>query len=310
MKDALVGYTGFVGSNICAYHDFQNLYNTKNIQEAYGTKPELLVYAGVRAEKFLANQNPDLDALNMNKALDNIKKIGPQRIVLISTIDVYNYPYGVDEDSPIEFDSIQPYGRNRYWLEQQVREVCPKNLIIRLPGLFGKNIKKNFLYDYLNIIPTMLYTDKFQELLDICIELKEFYIQQDNGYFKCKSLTDSERQRLRAIFEILPFSALNFTDSRGRYQYYNLASLWNHIEIALHYDFNVVNLVTEPIQIGELYKNLTGKIFNNYLTKKYPIYDVHTKHGSAYESEGSYVLSKERIINEIKEFILNEQAKS
>ena len=43
---ALVGYTGFVGSNIYAAADrqIQAVYNSKNIEGAYGTRPELLIY--------------------------------------------------------------------------------------------------------------------------------------------------------------------------------------------------------------------------------------------------------------------------
>ena len=43
---ALVGYTGFVGSNIYTSGEFDAVYNSKNIEEAFGTKPDLLVYAG------------------------------------------------------------------------------------------------------------------------------------------------------------------------------------------------------------------------------------------------------------------------
>ena len=42
-------------------------------------------------------------------------------------------------------------------------------LIVHLPGLYGKNIKKNFIYDLINIIPNMLKEDKFQEFLNLII---------------------------------------------------------------------------------------------------------------------------------------------
>ena len=60
---SLVGYTGFVGSNIYdgADGEIDCAYNSKNIEEAYGTKPDLLIYAGLRAEKYLANNAPDKD---------------------------------------------------------------------------------------------------------------------------------------------------------------------------------------------------------------------------------------------------------
>ena len=55
---ALVGYTGFVGGNLAAAGTFDGLYNSKNIEEAFGTKPDILYYAAVPAEKFTANRFP------------------------------------------------------------------------------------------------------------------------------------------------------------------------------------------------------------------------------------------------------------
>ena len=51
----LVGYTGFVGSNIASGHDFTWKMNSKNKEESFGKRPDLLVYAGLRAEKFLVS---------------------------------------------------------------------------------------------------------------------------------------------------------------------------------------------------------------------------------------------------------------
>ena len=86
---ALVGYTGFVGSNIYAAGNFDVVYNSTNIEEAYGTAPDLLVYAGLRAEKYLANNAPDKDMELIRQAQRNIEKIAPKKLVLISTIDVF-----------------------------------------------------------------------------------------------------------------------------------------------------------------------------------------------------------------------------
>ena len=59
--NSLVGYTGFVGSNLYETGDFNKVYNSKSIKEAYETAPDLLVYAGLRAEKYLANYEPEKD---------------------------------------------------------------------------------------------------------------------------------------------------------------------------------------------------------------------------------------------------------
>ena len=72
---ALVGYTGFVGSNLAANGDFDGLYNSKNVKEAYGTNPDVLYYSGVPAAKFIANKFPEMDMSIMKGAVENIRKI-------------------------------------------------------------------------------------------------------------------------------------------------------------------------------------------------------------------------------------------
>ena len=170
---ALVGYSGFVGSNLYsrARNRIKGVFNSQNIERAYGLEPEVLIYAGVRAEKYLANSAPEQDLEQILAAEANIKAINPQRLVLISTIDVYKNPVGVDETDSVFSDGkggagngINPYGLNRYYLEAWARKQYPNALIVRLPGLYGYNIKKNFIYDYMNVIPTMLKKEKYQEL--------------------------------------------------------------------------------------------------------------------------------------------------
>ena len=116
---ALVGYTGFVGSNIydSAGNEIEAVYNSKNINEAYGTNPDLLIYAGLRAEKYLANNAPQKDKELILQAEENIAKINPQKLVLISTIDVFKIPKDVDESSIVDTENLNAYGYNRYQLE-------------------------------------------------------------------------------------------------------------------------------------------------------------------------------------------------
>lgn len=78
--NALVGYTGFVGSNLYMTGDFDKVYNSKNVEMAYGTKPDVLVYAGVRAEKYLANNFPEKDNELIKQAQHNIRAIQPKNL--------------------------------------------------------------------------------------------------------------------------------------------------------------------------------------------------------------------------------------
>ena len=304
---ALVGYTGFVGSNIYAGANgkIDSAYNSKNIEDAYGTEPDLLIYAGLRAEKYLANNDPDKDMELIKQAEENITKINPKRLVLISTIDVFKIPIGVDENSEIDTENLHAYGYNRYILEQWVREKYPDAMIIRLPGLFGKNIKKNFIYDFINVIPFMLKEEKFNELASRDANLKKYYNLQDNGFYKV-DVKDDERELLKNKFRGLGFSALNFTDSRSVYQFYDLARLWDDIQIALSNNIKLWHPATEPVSAAEVYEYLTGNSFVNELGGTPADYDYKTVHAATFEGANGYICGKDEILHAIKTFVEGE----
>lgn len=306
---SLVGYTGFVGSNIAAKGDFDNLYNSKNITDSFGTAPDLLVYAGVRAEMFLANNAPEKDFAQIQEAFENIKKIAPKQVVLISTISVYGEnPHG-DEDTAIDEEKLTAYGINRLWLEKQVASAFDKHLIVRLPALYGKNLKKNFIYDYINVIPAMLKKEKFTELLAQNANLGDFYALQENGFYKCKELNDAERAELKAFFKSCGFSALNFTDSRSRYQFYNLSHLFEHIQTALQNGIEKLNITTEPVSVSELYEFLEGKPFVNELAKTPFNQDLRSKHAELFGGKDGYFFDKQFVKEDIKRFIEGEKTR-
>ena len=116
METELVGYSGFVGSNLCRSFKFDGLYDSKNVITAYGTNPDLLVYSGVPAQKFLANKEPQKDFEIIKGAIKNITKINPKKIVLISTIDVYKDTNEVNENTKVIPEELQAYGKNRFYL--------------------------------------------------------------------------------------------------------------------------------------------------------------------------------------------------
>lgn len=300
---ALVGYTGFVGSNLYASTDFDAGYNSKNIMDAYGTRPDLLVYAGLRAEKYLANHEPEKDMQQILQAEEHITKIHPKKLVLISTIDVFKLPKDVDETTAIDTQHLHPYGLNRYRLEQWVRENFPDALIVRLPGLFGKNIKKNFIYDFIHVIPFMLKETKMKELVQIEPGLADYYNLLDNGFYKVKDLSDKDRTILKNKFKKTGFSALNFTDSRNIYQFYNLERLWNDIQTALDAGIQLWHPAAEPVSAGELYKYLTGQEFVNELGKTPVEYNYKTIYADIFGGKNGYISDKASIMKEISDFV-------
>ena len=302
-KEILVGYTGFVGSNLAAVHEFDAMFNSRNIEKAFGSNPDLLVYAGVPAQKFMANQNPDDDHRTILNAIENIKKINPKEIVLISTIDVLSDKNGKDEDT-VDFEIKKAYGRNRRYLEKWVEENFENYLIVRLPGLYGKNLKKNFIYDLINFVPNLLKEEKMNELAKKNNAILNYYEKGENGFYKVKILDKIERKELVEILNKIGFSALNFTDSRGKFQFYNLANLWQDIKMARKNQLRTLHLATEPMTIGELYKYIDGKKFVNELGADVPNYDFRTKFAGLWGIEhNGYIARKTTILRDIKDFV-------
>ena len=301
--NVLVGYTGFVGSNIYNKGEFDAVYNSKNIRDGYGTNPDLLIYAGLRAEKYLANSAPEKDMELIRQAEENITCIAPKKLVLISTIDVFKVPNGVDENTPIDTENLHAYGYNRYQLECWVRKNYPNALIIRLPGLFGKNIKKNFIYDFLTVIPFMLKVEKMEELAQRDKRLLNYYTLLDNGFYRVRDIDLTDREMLKSLFCDLGFSALNFTDSRSKYQFYNLERLWDDICLALKNDLKMWHPATEPVSAGELYHYLTGETFNNVLSGVPADYNYRTIHAALFGGSNGYICDKARVMEDIRNFI-------
>jgi sugar phosphate isomerase/epimerase len=151
MSRAIVGYTGFVGSNLLQFYKFDNFYNSKNFHEAKNKEFDELYFCGVPAVKWYANKFPEEDILIINNLISILKTIKVKKIVLISTIDVYEKPNSQEtEDYNCDFLNNHAYGANRYVFENFIKTNFIDYHIIRLPALFGKGLKKNIIYDLLN----------------------------------------------------------------------------------------------------------------------------------------------------------------
>lgn len=150
VDDVLVGYTGLVGSNLAAQRDFDIQVNSRDSDRLRGGSFGHVVFSAARAEKWRANASPDVDAAHVDELIGLLGSFSSERITLISTIDVYELPYGVDESSRIETAGLHAYGANRYRLERAVADLHRRALIVRLPALFGPGLKKNVVFDLLH----------------------------------------------------------------------------------------------------------------------------------------------------------------
>lgn len=166
-NNAIVGYTGFVGSNLLSFYHFDHFYNSKNFHKAKGQSFDTLFFCGVPAVKWLANKFPEDDDATMATLKSILGTIQVNKIILISTIDVYEYVDNscLHEDYDCDWVHNHTYGRNRYLFELFVQQQFPNKChIIRLPALFGKGLKKNVIYDLIhgNQVENISTKTKFQ----------------------------------------------------------------------------------------------------------------------------------------------------
>lgn len=297
----LVGSTGFVGSNLLASARFDAAYHSSDVAEAFGSSPELLVYAGVRAQKYIANTAPERDLEHIGEAQENIRRIAPRSLVLISTVDVFREPLNVDEDSPVITEGLHSYGLNRYRLEEWVRENYPGALIVRLPALFGKNLKKNLIFDMIRTVPSMLKADLYEKLASRDPVIGKHFTDAGNGFYRLDA-KDSELSELKERFRGAGFTAMNFTDSRSVFQFYPLYRLWDDIVTAGKAGLTLWHAATEPVSAAQICEYLTGERFTNELPGTPADYGYRTRYAGLFGGKDGYILDRQEILTQLKEF--------
>ena len=99
--------------------------------------------------KYLANRDPAGDMAGIKRLLSSLRKVETDYFILISTIDVFPNPRGVNEETQPSYEN-HPYGCHRLLVEEFVNHSFPNHLIVRLPGLFGPNLKKNVIFDLIH----------------------------------------------------------------------------------------------------------------------------------------------------------------
>lgn len=150
MTAALIGHTGFVGSTLLKQRTFERQYRSANINEIDGQEFEFVACAAAPAQKWIANREPEADRQKIEGLIAHLETVQCNTFVLISTVDVFKNPLGVNEDTPIDESDLHAYGLNRRLLEKFVESHFTNHLIIRLPGLVGPGLRKNVIFDFLN----------------------------------------------------------------------------------------------------------------------------------------------------------------
>lgn len=150
MSNALIGFSGFVGTTLLKQAHFESLYRSTDIGEIRGKSFDMVVCAGAPAQKWIANREPEADRQKIEGLITHLRSMTCKTFVLISTVDVFKNPLSVDEGSTIDEVGLHAYGLHRRLLEKFVESYFPRHLIVRLPGLVGPGLRKNVIFDFLN----------------------------------------------------------------------------------------------------------------------------------------------------------------
>ena len=312
MVTGLVGYSGFVGQNLLNQYKFTNLYNSKNYKELKGKSFNLLICSGISAEMWLANNSPKEDLSRILELIEVLKTTNCEKIVLISTTSVYKSPAkNTNEDSNNNYEKDIAYGANRRRAERELQDhFGDKCLIVRLPALFGQGLKKNFIFDIINRCPKYLTKEKFQELTlnDKEGALKNSYALNEKKMFELNSsISNNAKKDLIKFFEKNNFTALNFTHSESKYQFYGLNNLWRDISTAIENNIQSLNICSEPVSAKEIASHFFKINFENKTNALPYDYDMQTKHNRLWGNNKPYLYSKEQTFKDLSKFFTENQ---
>jgi dTDP-4-dehydrorhamnose reductase len=146
----LIGSTGFVGSHLRNQYSFEYQVHRPNVSSIRNGDFNLVVCAGLPAEKWKVEKEPESDWQNLKELAGVISTITAKQAVLISSIDIFQNASNPTELTFPDIGGEHAYGNHRAWFEMFFRTKFPNGLIVRLPGLFATDVRKNFVHDLLN----------------------------------------------------------------------------------------------------------------------------------------------------------------
>ena len=152
MKNALIGYSGFIGSHLKEKIEDCEFYNSKNIKTIKNKNFNKIYFSGNDSRIWYVNKYPKKDMKNLISILSKLSSVKCDLFILISSIEIYkttkNKKY--NENSKLLPKKKLNYGENRLFFEKEIKKLFKNFLIIRLPVVYGKRLKKNVLFDIIH----------------------------------------------------------------------------------------------------------------------------------------------------------------
>jgi hypothetical protein len=310
-RKALIGSTGFVGGALARQRQFDCAYNSKSIGEIARERFDLVICAGAPATMWEANARPEADAANLSRLYEALRLADIKRLVLISTITVFDDVSAGYTESSATFEDDMAYGRNRRQLELLAMDAFDCH-VVRLPALFGPGLKKNFIFDLMNPVPSYVAPPKFDELR------REFSPEDRNLLARAFSFDDGlnmwrfsrasfrpetpEGNQLEAAFRHVGFLAPTFTNSESRQQFYNIERLANDIDRCLEVGIRALNVCSTPLRAADIHREILGEPFENHAPARVD-QDVRSEFAALFGGSGDYLYAGDQVLGELRRFV-------
>jgi len=263
-----------------------------------------------------ANKFPQRDAERLKGLKQSLLRISAKRFVLVSTVAVYADFAKANDEETSDYQKELAYGRNRRDLEEFCLDQFGRCLIIRLPALFGSDLKKNFLFDILNPMPTMLTEEKMRATTSIASRrvssmLDDYYrYDPDTAFFRLDRSAlnaSAERAELETAMKNMGMTALQFTNRASAFQFYSLKRLWSDIDVALDAGLTALNAGVEPLQAQRVFRALTGEEMpeTNGLVHRE---NLQTKYAEIWGRTGQFLEDADAVLACLKIFFKEETA--
>ena len=307
--DALIGNTGFIGSELTRHHDFGATFNSKTIGTIGQSHYQTIVCAAAPGSMMEANRMPDQDASRIDALIDSLRSVAASDFVLISTIAVLR-GFSAENEDTAEFETNIAYGVNRRRLEAFVLEHFERPLVIRLPALFGGVLRKNFLFDILNPVPSMLSAEKLDSTKkDLEAELAAIVdriYRWDTGlslYLVDRAALDASERRadLETAVEAIGGSALQFTNPASHFQFYDIGRLWSDIGKGMKAGLRVLHLSPVPLAAADVFRAVRGAEMAPTSARVHGE-DMRTTHADLWGRGGSYSADADQVIAGIRRY--------
>lgn len=307
--DSLIGHTGFVGQNLLRQFRFDACFNSQTIDQAAGGSFGTVVCSAAPGSMFDANRNPDLDREKIERLMRQLVAIRADRFVLISTIAVLKDFAAADEENCI-YEAGDAYGVHRRMLEEFVLSQFPGALVVRLPALFGTGLKKNFLFDILNPMPSMLTVSRMSSLREklghklgsLAESLYHFDRTLDLWVIDRNALANcAHRRELEEVVSAHDLSSVQFTNRETCFQYYDLGRLWADICLCMANHLGIVHLAPPPLQASEIHERIVGKPMPATPARLHRE-DMRTRHGALWGERGGYMIGKDEVWRGLAQF--------